>query len=373
MATTSSSRDQTTLLVDIGTASVSGALLTAGKHHMPRLDSVRRVPLGTGSETARDALSTHLDTALVELLGGFTSASPRTVRVVLAAPWYEARIKVVNSSTEKPIAVSQKSVLHLVEEYKNKEAPRPGNEDIEALAVQVTVNGYPTRLTTPVVGQSVAVNFYESEVDQTTLNKLRDAILRAFPHATISFHSFPLVSSVALRALAHEKSFMVLDVAGEVTELSVVYEDGMHFLGSFPIGYHTVARTFGGKSDAVGDALSRLALFGRGELSDDESKADGERFVRAFTPWLDAFETSLSMAANTVPIPSRTFLISDREHLGWIRKGLELRNPFALSTEPVGAPFVQNKLELGETGTYDIFLSLAGLFFHTYREELIGE
>lgn len=366
-------RDHSTLLIDIGTASVSGALLSVGKHRMPHLDSVRRVPLGTGSETARDALGTHLDSALTELLTAFASSTPSAVRVVLAAPWYEARIKVVNSVSEKPVPVSQKTVLHLVGEYKNKEAPRPGNEDIEALAVQVTVNGYPTRLSNPVSGQRIAVNFYESEVDQSTLHKLRDLILRSFPHSTISFHSFPLVSSVALRALAHEKSFMVLDVAGEVTELTVVYEDGMHFLGSFPIGYHTVARTFGGKGDAVGDALSRLALFGRGELSEDESKTEGERFLRAFTPWLDAFETSLSTAANTVPIPPRTFLISDREHLGWIRKGVELRNPFMLAVEPVGAPFVQNKLELGEAGTYDIFLSLAGLFFHTYHTELIGE
>lgn len=372
MATTTS-RDHPTLLIDIGTASVSGALLTAGKHRMPRLDSVHRVPLGTGTETARDALATHLDSALAELLATFAPHAPSVVRVVLAAPWYEARIKVVNSMSDKPVPVSQKTIVRLVEEYKNKEAPRPGNVDIEALAVQVTVNGYHTRLSNPVSGQRISVNFYESEVDQVTVQKLRDAVLRAFPHVTISFHSFPLVSSVALRALAHEKSFMVLDLAGEVTELAVVYEDGMHFLGSFPIGYHTIARTFGEKGDAVGDALSRLALFGRNELSDDESKTDGERFERAFSPWLEAFETSLKTAANTAPIPARTFLISDREHLGWIRKGLELRNPFSLTVDPVGAPFVQNKLELGEAGTYDIFLSLAGLFFHTYQKELIGE
>lgn len=368
-----SPKSDTTLLIDIGTATVSGALMTLGKRHMPLLDMVRRVPLGTGTETARDALSTHLGRAMEELLPAYSGAAPKQVRVVLASPWYEARIRAVSSSSPKPVTVSEKTVLALVEEYKNKEAPRPGNRDIEALAVQVLVNGYHTRLARAVSGTSIAVNLYESEVDQATAASLSGAIEKVFPHASVSFHSFPLISSVALRALAYEKSFLVVDVAGEMTEVTIVYEDGMHFLGSFPVGYHTLARSFGGKKDAVGDALSRLALLGRGELSSEDSPSEDEKFQKTFTEWLDAFEEALKAAANAVPIPRKLFLISDREHIAWIRRGLELRNPLMLTVEAVGAPLVQNKMELGETGTYDVFLSLAGLFFHTYRRELIGE
>lgn len=364
----------TMLIIDIGTATVSAALVVLSPRAAPRLEMMARLPLISGSETARAALGSRLEPAVTELLGKFVKTSPRHVRVVLAAPWFAGAIRTITSSFEKDAPISERVVQRLLERYRNEKPARSGNVDIEALAVQVKVNGYPTELAHAVSGRELAVNFYESETDAATERSIRRAAERAFPHASISYHTFPLVATVALRTLLNETSFALVDIAGEVTEIAVVHGDGIQHLSSFPVGYFTLARSFGGKKDAVGDALSRLALFGRGELSEAEAPRAEKAFEKAFAAWLEPFEVALKGASDTVPIPQKLFLISDREHVPWLKKGLSAHNTFAVSLEEIGAPMVQNMVALGDnTGPYDVFLSLEALFFHTYKAALIGE
>lgn len=365
--------EETTLIIDIGTATVSAALVAFPAHQAPRLETIARVPLVSGSETARRALASRLEPAVAELLEKFVKAHPRHVRVVLAAPWFAAAIRTITSSFEKDTPLSERVVQRLLERYRDEKPPRSGNVDIEALAVQVKVNGYPTELARTVSGRELVVNFYESETDAATERSIRRMVERAFPHANISYHTFPLVAAVALRALLNETSFALVDIAGEVTEIAVVHGDGIQHVSSFPIGYFTLARNFGGKKDAVGDALSRLALFGRGELSETETPRAEKAFEKTFAAWLEPFENALKDASNTVPVPQKLFLISDREHVPWLKRGLSAHNTFNLSLEEIGAPMVQNTVALGDAGSYDVFLSLEALFFHTYKAALIGE
>jgi len=373
MVFTRRTQEEKTLLIDIGTATVSGAVMTEGKGGAPRLHSVMRTPLVSGSETARAALSGRLEPALAELLGKFSKETPKRVRVVLASPWYEAAIRTITSRSEKEVSISDRSVLKAVEQYKNEKPPRSGNVDIEALAVQVQVNGYHSHLVKSVTGKDIAINFYESETDSETEKHLRRAIEKIFPHAHISYHTFPLVASVALRSLLNETSFAFVDVAGEMTEIAIIYEDGIHHLSSIPIGYYTIARAFGSKKSAVADSLSKLALYGREELSSVETGKAAEGFEKAFVPWREAFEKALRAASETVPIPQKLFLVTDREQMLWLKKGIVAKNPFSLSVVEVNAPLIQNAVELGEAASYDPFLALSALFFHTYHRALIGE
>lgn len=361
------------LIIDVGTAFLSSGLLGKSKTGTPRLESLERAPIGSGSDTSRDALLVLVEEALKGILTKYQSKKINHVHIVLAAPWYEAHIKTINSHAEKPVSISERTINKAVEQYKQEAPPKSGNVDVEAVAVQVRVNGYGTEVREPVQGQDLRINFYESETSETVHKKITDRIHAVFPHTVISFHTFPLVSLVALRSLTSESSFIVVDVAGEMTEVGLVHEDCLVHLGSFPIGYYTIARESGENKENIADALSRLEVYGRGELSHEETSSTAERFTKAFTPWKEAFQKTMHEASGVAPIPQRLFLITDREHTLWIRRGIEAENTFSFGIETVAAPYVQNHLELGEGASYDIFLSLSALFFHTYRSALIGE
>ncbi len=367
------SASEKSLLIDVGTAFITAGVLSMGGQNGPELSHVERQQLGSGSETSRESMAQLLDESLKILLQKYEKVHLKEVRVVVAAPWHEARIRTIVSHSEKPALISQKTVEKAIEQYKNEAPPKTGNVDIEALVMHVKINGYSTALTKPILGSSLELHYFESEMQQMVAEKIRTAALRAFPHAVVSFHSFPLVSSVALRSLSEETSFVVLDVAGEVTEVSVLYEDGIHHLSTIPQGYYGIARSVATKDAPLPDTLSRLALYARNELTGEEQTSLKEKFEKAFDEWVAQFETTLKSAAEIVPIPQTLFLISDRDVLTWLTKGFERKNTFSLAINPVSAPLVQNMLTIGDQGTYDIFLSLSALFFHTYKKVLIGE
>jgi len=361
------------LVIDIGTASGSAGITRTGKHYTPELSHLVHVPIGSGSETAREALLSHLDEACKTLLEQFAKETVKRVHVVVSAPWHEARIKTITSHTDKAVVISEKTVLKAIQQYKDEKPALTGNKDAEAVAMQVKVHGYSTYLKKPVSGKDLEVNFFESEVVSDVETTITKHVQKVFPHAVISFHTFPLVSSVALRSLSEETSFTIVDVAGEVTEVSIVYEDGLRHLASFPTGYNTIARTMVETKSTLADIHSRLSLYARNELSDTEQDQFEKKFISAFAEWIKEFDATMKSACEAVPIPQKLFLISDKESLGWLKKGIESSNNFSVTVTPVGAPMIQNHLELGEGATYDVFLSLSTLFFHTYKQALIGE
>ncbi len=361
------------LIVDVGTVSVSAGVLSLRKVGNPILSMVERVPISSGEKLSREALGSATTGALKTLLERFSKEHFKEVHIILASPWHTAHARNIVATSKKPIQISEKTMEHAVEDYQAEVAPKEGNVDAEAVAFQVKVNGYSTRLKRPVVGQKLSVNVYESEVNPDIKKNIQHTVESFFPHSTVSYNTFPLVSTVALRTVVPETSFMVIDFAGEMTEITLMYEDALQHLASFPIGYYTIARSMTTKTGTMGDTLSRLALFARDELSDKETEVLQKKFSEAFLQWKTSFEEVLNTALETSPLSHTVFLISDKEQLGWLKKGFDTLDRSDFSVTTVGAPLVQNFVELGEGGVYDIFLSFSSIFFHTGARDIIGE
>lgn len=365
-------RKDSTLIIDIGTAVIAGGLYSRTPRHGARISSVKQLSIGSGTFSDRESLVTGLDVSLKTLVEMFAKERVSRVRVVLAAPWHTAQARTVTSVHEETVPVSEKSIIDIVHKHRDEQPPATGAVDIEAVATQVRVNGYHTRLTRPVAGKEVEVNLYESEVDPEIEKRVQSAVWKVFPNAEVSFTTFPLAAVVALRNLSREDSFTIVDCSGEMTEVAVVHEGGIGALVSFPIGYYGVARTVAGDG-APADALSRLSLFARGELSEAEQARVEAAFTSALEPWVKKLEESMRTAANAVPIPRTLYLLSSKESLPWLAKGLVEKSLLGVSVTPVSVPMIQNALEIGEGDTYDVFLSLDALFFHIHHPELFGE
>ena len=360
-------RGHQSLIIHIGSAYVSGAVLAESRRGLPELSQAARVPLAAGGG-ATEGIQIAMQNALDEVLKKYAPLKLRRVRIVLASPWHHGRIRRVSSPSDKPISVSERTVERVVAKYKDEAPPEPGRVDLEAVAFEVKVNGYPTALASPVVGTSVKINLYESEIDIGVKTAIDAAIARGLPGSLASFHSFPLIAATALRIAAFEDSFIFADLGGEVTELGIMHEDGIHYLGSFPTGHLSIARVAGSQQ---ADATSRLSLYARGELSPEEAGKMSEGLARAMKEWITSVESALKAAAGEVPMPRALFLITDPEALPWFMKGIEGTATFA--PIPADAALLQRLVSAGEGALFEPSLMLAAIFFHTGMSTVVGE
>ncbi len=361
------------LIIDVGSASVGACLVQKGKTGKPIISFVKRVSIkGTGLTDAR-ALATQTHKAISDLLSQYRSSKPTYVRFVLASPWYESTIKMVTAKSDSAVRITENSVAKVVAEYEGKHELAEGRHLIERVVPQVYVNGYGTSLSKSVKGTSLRVNVYESQADATFVAALTASVEKAFSGAEVSFHSFPLIAFVVLRALRDEKDFMFVDVGGEVTDVVITREDSLRFIGSFPKGTASVVRHLSLAKGSISDAQSRLSLFTRSELSEKETKQFKGAFETATAQWGVSCEEALQSAAETVPIPQTAFIAADKEELRWLEKALEgmqgsfPKNPIFLSPD-----FFHEHIEIGEGALYDAFLSLQALFFHIGKQDLIA-
>lgn len=366
-------KNGSTLIVDIGSASVGAAVISKGKLGVPQLNEVTRVPIGLGSPSSREALTTHTEEALKKLLEHYITTPIKKINVVVSAPWHEASIRTITSTSQKPVNISERTAVSAVQKYQNEKPPHEGNVDVEAVAVQMRVNGYSTSLKKMVSGTSISINLYESEMRSNLQKKFTSIIESAFPNSSVHFNTFPLASTVALRTISESTGFIVTDIAGEATEVSIVHEDGLRHIASFPVGYYSVARKIGASQDKIGDAMSRLALLARGELTPEEAANVKKEFSEVFKEWMASFEDVIRAASQNFPIPRTLYLLSDKEPLSWLKLGIEEVNTFSLHVVPAGAPLVQTHVETGDNAHYDVFLSLEALFFHIGKDALVGE
>jgi len=366
------------LILDIGSASLGACLTDKRKKESPELSHVKRTPF---SVTVDQKNPGSLQGALIEnlkvLLAEYQKmGAMRSVHVVLSSPWYQSHLKTIFSKSEKPVRVTHATVSHTVNNYrakKAKEEPLPaGHTSIESVITQAYVNGYQSLIEKPLLGTALKIELYESVADSAFVNLVTEAIHGVFHEAHISFHSLPLISFVTLRSLRDEEGFTFLDIGGEVTDVAIVHKDGLRFLGSFPRGAKKLLSDINQGKDGSGMA-SRASLYVKGELSADEGASFAAGFSKAAALWNKDYEQILEQAVDDVPVPSTTFLIADKEELGWYRKVIEINESGTFPTHPIALTpdFFQTAITLGNGGVYDAFLSLEALFFHTEKKELI--
>lgn len=358
---------QSTLVLDIDSSSVGACVLDLLP--VPQLSSVRRVPIGTGQVRDAGALTSSLKEVLSQLVPQYAKQYPSLakVAVVLASPWFVADVKSLATRAEKPVRVTRHTIEKMVADFRTKNPPPAEHVALEALPITVEVNGYRTRLMHSVHGTSLAVTFYESFTDRAFVNMLQDTVHTSLAKAHIVFHTTPLAYAETLLRLSDEEHATILDVGGEVTDVVLLSHQRIAFVGSVPVGSKTIARAVGWKKDTgIADALSRLSLFARAELTQKEMQTVSATLTSAGAEWQKQYLAVLNEAGNRVPLSHRVFVIGERDELPWFSQvisGAEARGQRPAPTI-VDHSFLSGRVTYGPDGLFDSSLVLNALFFH---------
>ena len=360
------------LIFDIGGTSVGAALALLSSGSKPYVVHASREWLRPLEEVSLARLTGLLETAIdsvaEELLSvgahrlhalGYGRRLPNAVDCFMTAPWYVPHMGTVHLAGAKPFKVTHGMLEHAIDGERKSIEKRFGASPVKggsALAIieqqilSLAVNGYTTE--NPYVQSANDVEFllYTALAEEGPLASFSARIARTFHVEKATTHSFLLAFFSAIRdSREAEEDFLLLDVSGEVTEVSVVRNGGLRASVSFPLGRNFLARSLASECNlSFEEALSLLAVHSLKQSNDTVAARFSSALLRVEEKWMRQFEESLARIAMESFLPHSIFIAADEKIAQWI--SAVVRNEALYQYTLTAEPFVVN---LAEGKTFD--------------------
>lgn len=328
-------KERLTVIFDIGSASVAGALVSIEKDNKPRiLYSVRKDMVFQEEldfELFRiSMLRTLDDVANILAQDGLRCAedehknirSPRQVRCFFSSPWFFSQTREVAYSPSEPFRVTEKLISDIVDDearefMSSQNTARKigsGNRTlIEKQVVRIKLNGYETLKP---YGQEVSrmdLTFIMSVVPEKLLKETSELIRKKFAVEDLAFGAFPTaLFSVARYEMNAPEQFLAIDISGELTDVSIVKNYIPIETNTFPMGKKSVIRILAKKLNTnPQEALSLLHLYYSDSLEQEQKKRTGKALKTAAEQWGNSFRESLSYLSEHFSVPEVVYLAAD--------------------------------------------------------------
>ena len=306
---------QTVLVVDVGSGSIGAALVSVSKNVAPKLTFSARLPITLPNES-EPSRSLMVVTATLESIMKTVAAEHVVVhktQIIFSSPWYVSQTKIIKTDYNSPTLITHHIIDQLTKKAESQflEESKSDGEVVEKRIIRTRLNGYETPNPYNKKAKNVEIAFFSSLVARDVLESVRRVIGKYFHVRNSKASVFSLVAFSAIsRILPNERDFLIVDVRGEVTDVSLVTEGALIKSSSFPQGKNTLIQAvMKGSGQSVAAALSLLstALHDGSELA---TQADIFKFTGAFKQaWLQAYTKILQEMPNMPTV----FLMADSD------------------------------------------------------------
>ncbi len=310
-----------TLIIHVGSASVAAAFVeTEGS--AAKITAGVTTDIAVLPEVGSAEFEREMEKALAATLASIAKlrmSSPDTVRVYLASPWYASQVRKAKMSRPTPFVVSQSMLDDMVSRelrsfsdeemaasYSAGEPLRP----VESHVVEIKLNGYAVAHPAGVSARELELSLFVSVAPERMLKKMEEIIATTFHHS-VRFGTFLAASFIVSRdRFPHEDGYLLIDIGGEVTDVSLVRGGALVQSVSFPLGRNFILRKLStGLGRSISEALSICTLYVEKKV-EDKIKVQCEGLLKeAKDQWLDAFQKTLFSVSNELSIPN-TILLS---------------------------------------------------------------
>ncbi len=320
-------KEELVLLFDIGSSSVGGALFYLQEKGVPRIIYTIREPIILEKKIDIDRFSTLTIEALKTVSTKICMKGlgvPNRIFCILSSPWCASQTRLIKLNQEVPVTFTDKLANELIqkevkifeEEYmsgiSNEEN---GLETIELKNMKTTLNGYDTLNPVGQKAKEIIISVFVSMAEKHLLVKIKENISRHFRSPNLRFSSFMIASfAVARDTFINQENFLLVNIGGEVTDISMIKKDIIRESVSFPLGHNFVVRGVAeGVDCSLDEARSFLSLYKNDHIS-DVSKRKLEPVISAVkTEWLKNFQEFLSNLTSDISIPSVVFITIDKD------------------------------------------------------------
>ena len=160
---------------------------------------------------------------------------------------------------------------------------------------------------------------------EQVLSSIEGIIKKHFHYKSIKFSSFAMSSfAVVHNMYMDQENFLLVDVGGEVTDISMIKKGVLRESISFPSGYHFIIReTASALSCTLSEAESFISLLKDGHAEKATEEKLAPIIDKLKMEWLEKFQESLANLSKDISIPSDIYLSADTNFMNFFSKIIE--------------------------------------------------
>ena len=317
------------LLIDIGSGSVTVALVLL-ENTVSDVIATATTDIAVLSDLTYARFEKEMQKALISSLSKIIKNSTvplDRINVCLSSPWYASQVRTAKLVRLAPFPVSKSILDDMIrrelkafeeEEIKSKNLAGDAVRGIESQTIRARLNGYETHQPIGLTAKELELTIFLSVASETTLKSIEDIISRVYA-APVMFSSFlSMTYLVARDFFPNQENYMLLDVGGEVSDISLVKENGLQQSFSFPLGKNFILRRLSeGLKRTIAESKTLWTLHIEGK-TDGTVKDDCDRILLlARNEWQTAFQKALYTASKDLSIPDIILLTVDDDVAVW--------------------------------------------------------
>lgn len=314
-------------LFDIGSSSVGGALFYLRKSSPPHIVFSIREPIALDKKFDFDKFFSSTLKALdgvAEKLARSGKGNPKKFFCAVSSPWYGSQTRVVRFEKDTPFVftaamadeLTQKEAASFHQEHASVYAMSGGKVlPIELKNMKTMLNGYPTSSPLNQKAREVEMTIFLSMSSENFLKKIQNVVIKHFHRDEVKFASFAFISFAVARQMFPEKdAFLLVDIGGELTDLSLIKHDVISASVSFPKGLNFMTREIANTLKcSFEEARSLLSIYQSGHASAPMEKKLESLIEKLKREWLDGFQQSLASLSHDISLPPVIFVTVERE------------------------------------------------------------
>lgn len=328
----SSSKNEKTLLIDIGSTSVAAAITHNVGKNSPVMEFSIRLPFSKGVEGDEQSIETKMLLTLREVLTlAFkgddktnNSKHPKinTVLVGLSSLWYTSKLQTKSIDDKDSIKLTPGKLKSLLDSEKQsfqvelKEVYKDTGEIFEADILGVSANGYRIENWLNKEASSFNITYLLSAAPKNLIDKIEDQIIATFgTKRGISINSInSLLSKLIFHSFKNIHSALLVDLSGDTTNLLFIHDGIAEKNKHLSFGISSLTRNI---SDnlliPMPIAESSLALYTKGVLNTEAIEELDKVFSESEDEW--SLHEALVSDDGSFTSPQNIFLVSDTPHV----------------------------------------------------------
>ena len=323
----SNGKDELILVFHIGSSSVGGAFFLSQSSGAPKIIFSVREQVAIEQDINIDRflfLTMQALETVVNKVYSSGAGAPSRIFCVLSSPWYVSQTRMINMERNTPFIFTEKLADGLIQKEINifeKEhlaqylSVGQAVRTIELKNIRTMLNGYETAKPINQKAQSLEMAIFISIAAESVLKNIEETIGQHFHFKQIQFSSFVLASFAVVRDMyVKQGNFLLVDIGGEVTDISMIKKNILHESISFPLGRNFLIR---GVASSLGcgltEASSFISLFKDGHADENTSKKLAPIIDQLKAEWLKKFQESMANLSHDISIPATIYIAIDKD------------------------------------------------------------
>ena len=287
------------------------------------------------------------------------------IYINIASPWVSSQKRIVHFEKGKEFIFTKEIADSIIEKELKESLKRTHDfreqgdlAIIERRTVDVFLNGYSAKNPYGVLTQDVDIHSLISVMSKTTKDAFSHVVEKAFHQEPTYFSNIFMNYEAIVSLFPHENNITVMDVSGEMTEISLIVDDHLRKVGTIPVGSRAVVQHLGENLNIpFVKAESLIQMYNENHLDEQYRQTIEKVMKESFYVWFKPLYSFLDEVSMEYLIPETISLLTPEKMQGWF-------NEWVLKSEELGEHMhAQKKVRL---------LDIKMLFREKNREELIN-